>query len=161
MERQRYSIPFPDGWTPRILENLDLPSHKDIVLSQEEQAALINRDLIMGFRFLKRDKCAPASDSILVARERSKPVKIVKTGDEIAVPSPEYRGQFGVLLLGIYGRKRFYVGEDYRVDVNERTESDRANRILRLEIHAVIEPMIQFIPGNLDFSEVLTALNRR
>lgn len=161
MEKQHNLPPFPEGWTPRILEKLDLPCQKDIVLGKEEDAALVNKDLILSYRYLSRDGFTRSKNNILACRDRSKAIKIIKKGDEISIPQPQYKGTYGVVLLDEFEVwPRFYVGEDYRIDIKPRVEADRANEIIRLEISAVSDMKIIPIPGHLNFTAILTLINK-
>lgn len=157
MERELSQIPFPEGWTPRILDEIDMPLSLDLALFDKGDAILINDDAILAFKFMQRDRGFPPSDTLLVCRERSKPVKVIKKGGEIAIPAPDQAGTFGVLMLNTF-HKRLYIGEDYRVQLEDRNREDVYRGRLRLRISSPGHIQTHFIPGKSNYSMELASL---
>lgn len=145
-----------------LLPEIKRPFREEITLANFGEVVLIDNSMILAYKRLGFDNYDPG-DKILVARERTTPIKIERTGREVCVPyknEEELRGQYGVLIISVGPfRPVFYVGEKYRVAFEGKfSESGRDFLDISLESQESIS--FNYINDLVDYNQHLMYINK-
>ena len=159
---KRHNLPIPEGTTPRMLEQIAMPIQVEFALRLDDDAVRINNDIILFYHQTRRGHLMHWGDAIFVSRERSKPVRVIETRKEVSLQDPCYEDIYRTLFLGLYGfYKRFYVGEDYRVEVAPAKDRKNYGGEIAVRVSSDKDMSGFYIPPRANFALELSSLNNR
>ncbi len=143
----------------RRLTEIPRPYPGEATLVPQGEAVLINADVIIAYKIPRQIKY-PRGRTLFIAREETKPVRILGQGSDRMYPheNPENRkGRFGVIFVPLVSNAQtVLVGEglavNYEIGLNDMMD-------LHLQSD---EPIynISYIDGRRNFSEYLRNLAR-
>lgn len=149
---------------------LNLPVLSEIKRSYKEEVTLfdwgdalaVDDKIVLAYKNFWVPKRGEG-DKILVARERTTPIKIERTGTEIIYPYPnedELKGHFGVLIIDVYpDRPTFYIGENYKVTF-DRSFLDERQKAADITVESTKPIRSEFIDGRMDYNHYLMLLSQ-
>jgi hypothetical protein len=161
MTHERQPIQNGNENLPRVLSEIGRPHVEEVTLFDYKDALAVDDQMVLAYKHFwvpgKGD-----GDKILVARERTVPIKAEIFGRERIYPYPnedELRGEYGVLIMRVDERvSSFYVGEQYRV-IFDGAIVEAGNKGANITIEST-EPMrLDFIDGGCDYNHFLRLAN--
>jgi len=137
-----------------LLRGIERPNSSPLLeLALGGQVLLVNK--LFALKFEHREEHYGATISVL--RDRSLPVKIVTTGNEILYPDKEEPGRLGVIYVWTNPERDFWIGKNFRVKVVPRDDGDFVDNRIRFVIEAAVPIIIKPLPAETDFEQLVQA----
>lgn len=159
---ERDSVNFNSELILPVLSEIQRPHEEKFELWDYKDAVLIDNKVILAYQYTTLPNDNYLTNRILIARERTIPIKKEKTGQEVLYPysNPEkLRGRYGELYMSVSSFYYvIYIGEQYKVTYNG-LDFYRGVRIANITLQSTQEITAVSIDSRPDFSEYLRALN--
>lgn len=160
---EKETVNFNNELILPVLPEIQRPYEKKFELWDHGGAVVIDKKVILAYKYSVLSDDNYLTNRILISRERTIPIKKEKTGREVIYPYPnqeELKGKYGLLIMSVSAFSPVvYVGEQYKVIYNGFHRNEKNLRIADIKLQST-QPITAFgIDGRCNFNEYLRALN--